>query len=181
MRSIDYSALRGLKAGALGGLVGAAVLGVLAGLSAFVLDQEVFYVTIATKLGLSSPVVTGWALHFLVGLVAGGVFIAITALLKRFALDTTRKSFWVGLLGGIAIWIVVAAIIGFPFVLALSWFYEWTPNGLQLEYCCMTRNLVEDDAVMQERGTIPRAALELGNKTLAEVSEVQSVRAKLRV
>src|SRR5207247_3048146 len=104
MRSIDYSALRGLKAGALGGLVGAAVLGLLAGLSAFVLD---FYVTIATKLGFSSPVLTGWALHFLVGLVAGGVFIAITALLKRFALDTTRKSFWVGLLGGIAIWVVV--------------------------------------------------------------------------
>src|SRR5207245_10973016 len=107
MRSIDYSALRGLKAGALGGLVGAAVLGLLAGLSAFVLDQEVFYVTIAAKLGLSSPVLTGWALHFLVGLVAGGVFIAITALLKRFALDTTRKSFWVGLLGGIASCIVV--------------------------------------------------------------------------
>ena len=107
MRSIDYSVLRGLKAGALGGLAGAVVLGVLAGLSAFVLDQEVFYVTIATKLGLSSPVLTGWALHFLVGLVAGGVFIAITALLKRFALDTPRKSFWVGLLGGIAIWIVV--------------------------------------------------------------------------
>jgi len=107
MRSIDYSVLRGLKAGALGGLAGAVVLGFLAGLSAFVLDQEVFYVTIATKLGLSSPVLTGWALHFLVGLVAGGVFIAITALLKRFALDTTRKSFWVGLLGGIAIWIVV--------------------------------------------------------------------------
>src|SRR2546427_10701576 len=107
MRSIDYSALRGLKTGALGGLVGAAVLGVLAGLSAFVLDQEVFYVTIATKLGFSSPVLTGWALHFLVGLVAGGVFIAITALLKRFALDTTRKSFWVVLLRGISIWVVV--------------------------------------------------------------------------
>src|SRR5712692_6523441 len=107
MRSIDYSALRGLKAGALGGVVGAAVLGLLAGLSAFVLDQEVFYVTIATKLGLSSPVITGWALHFLVGLAAGGVFIAITALLKRFALDTTRKSFWVGLLGGIAIYVLV--------------------------------------------------------------------------
>jgi len=107
MRSSDYSPLRGLKAGALGGLVGATVLGVLAGLSAFVLDQEVIYVTIATKLGFSSPVLTGWALHFLVGLVAGGVFIAITALLKRFALDTTRKSFWVGLLGGITIYVLV--------------------------------------------------------------------------
>jgi hypothetical protein len=107
MRPSGYSAFRGLKAGALGGLAGAAVLGVLAGVSAFVLDQEVFYVTIATKLGLASPGLTGWALHFLVGLTAGGVFIAITALLRRFALDTARKSFWVGLLGGIAIWIVV--------------------------------------------------------------------------
>src|SRR5438046_9349378 len=107
MRSIDYSALRGLKAGALGGLVGAAVLGVLAGLSAFVLDQEVFYVTIATKLGLSSPVLTGWALHFLVGLLAGGVFTVITSLLKRFRLDTTRKDLWVGLLG----WIVIGNMV----------------------------------------------------------------------
>ena len=107
MRIDGYSALRGLKAGAVGGLVGAAVLGVLAGLSAFVLDQEVFYVTIATRLGFSSPVITGWTLHFLVGLVAGGVFIAITALLKRFALDTTRRSFWVGLVGGITIYLLV--------------------------------------------------------------------------
>lgn len=30
-------------------------------------------------------------------------------------------------------WIVVAAVIGFPFALAFSWFYEWTPKGLQLE------------------------------------------------
>jgi hypothetical protein len=107
MKLDGYSALKGLKAGALGGLVGAAVLGLLAGLSAFVLDQEVFYVTIATKLGFSSPVITGWALHFLVGLVAGGVFVAVTALLKRFALDTTRKGFWVGLLGGIVIYVLV--------------------------------------------------------------------------
>ena len=87
--------------------MGAAVLGLLAGLSAFALGEEVFYVTIATKLGLASPLITGWALHFLVGLVAGGVFVAVTALIRRFALDTTRKSFWVGLLGGIAVWLVV--------------------------------------------------------------------------
>jgi TolB-like protein/Flp pilus assembly protein TadD len=30
-------------------------------------------------------------------------------------------------------WIVISAIIGFPFALVLSWFYEWTPKGLQLE------------------------------------------------
>ncbi len=107
MQFPTYSAFRGLKAGAIGGIVGALVLGILAGLSAFVLDQEVFYVTIAGKLGLPSPFLSGWALHFIVGIVAGGIFIATTALFKRFALDTTRKSFWVGLLGGIAIWILV--------------------------------------------------------------------------
>jgi TolB-like protein/tetratricopeptide (TPR) repeat protein len=30
-------------------------------------------------------------------------------------------------------WIVVAAVIGFPFTLLFSWFYEWTPQGLKLE------------------------------------------------
>ncbi len=107
MQFPTYSAFRGLKAGAIGGIAGALALGILAGLSAFVLDQEVFYVTIAGKLGLPSPFLSGWALHFIVGIVAGGIFIATTALFKRFALDTTKKSFWVGLLGGIAIWILV--------------------------------------------------------------------------
>ncbi|MGH8172117.1 MAG: tetratricopeptide repeat protein [Rhodanobacteraceae bacterium] len=30
-------------------------------------------------------------------------------------------------------WIVVAAVIGFPFALAFSWFYEWTPQGITRE------------------------------------------------
>jgi TolB-like protein/tetratricopeptide (TPR) repeat protein len=30
-------------------------------------------------------------------------------------------------------WIVIAACIGFPFAMLFSWFYEWTPQGLQLE------------------------------------------------
>jgi len=30
-------------------------------------------------------------------------------------------------------WIVVATAIGFPFAILFSWFYEWTPHGLQLE------------------------------------------------
>ena len=102
-----YSVRRGLKAGALGGVVGALVLGLMAAASAFVLDQEVFYVTIAQKLGLTSPNITGWVLHFVVGIVAGALFIGSTALIQRFALDTRRKSFWVGLLGGIMIWILV--------------------------------------------------------------------------
>jgi hypothetical protein len=40
----------------------------------------------------------------------------------------------------------------------------------------MVRDLGEDDAVMQERGVIPCAALELTNMTSIEVSRVQSVR-----
>jgi catechol 2,3-dioxygenase-like lactoylglutathione lyase family enzyme len=58
--------------------------------------------------------------------------------------------------------------------------YFKDPNGLQLEYCCMMRDLNEDDARMQERGTIGRAALELDDRTSVEVSAVQSVRAQHR-
>lgn len=61
--------------------MGALVLGLMAAASAFVLDQEVFYVTIAQKLGLTSPHITGWVLHFLVGIVAGALFIGSTALI----------------------------------------------------------------------------------------------------
>jgi catechol 2,3-dioxygenase-like lactoylglutathione lyase family enzyme len=56
--------------------------------------------------------------------------------------------------------------------------YFRDPNGLSLEYCCQTRDLVEDDAVMQERGTIPVAALDLDK--LPELSHVQSQRAKVK-
>ena len=30
-------------------------------------------------------------------------------------------------------WIIVASVIGFPFWVALAWFYEWTAQGLQRE------------------------------------------------
>ena len=54
--------------------------------------------------------------------------------------------------------------------------YFKDPNGLQLEYCCTVRNLTDDDARMQERGTIPRAALELDSTNSAALSERESVR-----
>jgi catechol 2,3-dioxygenase-like lactoylglutathione lyase family enzyme len=46
--------------------------------------------------------------------------------------------------------------------------YFKDPNGLSLEYCCVVRNLTEDDATMQERFTIPRSALELNNTISAK-------------
>jgi catechol 2,3-dioxygenase-like lactoylglutathione lyase family enzyme len=52
--------------------------------------------------------------------------------------------------------------------------YFKDPNGLSLEYCCMVRNLTEDDATMQERFTIPRGALELNHTLSAKVPEAQS-------
>src|SRR5215813_13394063 len=38
--------------------------------------------------------------------------------------------------------------------------YFRDPNGVSLEFCCQTRDLRADDAVMEERGTIPLAALD---------------------
>src|SRR5262245_2416913 len=57
--------------------------------------------------------------------------------------------------------------------------YFKDPNGLSLEYCCVVRDLTEDDARMQERGTIPRAALGLENAVGGEISRVQSSRGKV--
>jgi TolB-like protein/Flp pilus assembly protein TadD len=33
----------------------------------------------------------------------------------------------------VVLWIVVAAMIGFPFAMLFSWFYEWTPHGIERE------------------------------------------------
>jgi hypothetical protein len=51
--------------------------------------------------------------------------------------------------------------------------YFKDPNGLSLEYCCMVRTLTADDAMMQERFTIPRGALELNNTLSAKVPAPQ--------
>ena len=58
--------------------------------------------------------------------------------------------------------------------------YFKDPNGLSLEYCCAVRNLTEDDATMQERFTIPRAALELNDTLSAKMAAAQSARGARR-
>jgi len=57
--------------------------------------------------------------------------------------------------------------------------YFKDPNGLSLEYCCLVRDLTEDDAVMQERGTIPLARLGFKNTAGAELTRVPSTRGKV--
>src|SRR2546425_2803799 len=108
MQPITYSVSKGLRAGAIGGFIGAIVLGILGEIGAIAINQELFYTTIARKLGFGdSSVLGGWALHLLVGIIAGSLFIGATAAIRRFALTTTKKAVWVGILGGVAIWIVV--------------------------------------------------------------------------
>jgi hypothetical protein len=108
MQPITYSISRGLRAGAIGGFIGAIVLGILGEIGALAMNQELFYTTIARKLGFGdSSVLGGWALHLLVGIIAGSLFIGATAAIRKFALTTTKKAVWVGILGGIAIWIIV--------------------------------------------------------------------------
>jgi catechol 2,3-dioxygenase-like lactoylglutathione lyase family enzyme len=54
--------------------------------------------------------------------------------------------------------------------------YFKDPNGLSLEYCCLLRSFTKDDARMQERFTVPVAALEL--KSASEMTKVRPVRDK---
>src|SRR6266571_151434 len=108
MQPITYSISKGLRAGAIAGFIGSIVLGILGEIGAIAMNQELFYTTIAKRMGFGdSSVLGGWTLHFLVGIIAGSLFVGATAAIRRFALTTTKKAVWVGILGGIAIWIVV--------------------------------------------------------------------------
>jgi catechol 2,3-dioxygenase-like lactoylglutathione lyase family enzyme len=48
--------------------------------------------------------------------------------------------------------------------------YFKDPNGLSLEYCCVLRNFTRDDAIMQERFSVPRAALDLDRAMAVELT-----------
>ena len=54
--------------------------------------------------------------------------------------------------------------------------YFKDPNGLSLEYCCFVRNLTKDDATMQQRFTVSRAALNLSSA--AALTKERQVRHK---
>ena len=108
MQPITYSVSKGLRAGAIGGFIGSIVLGITGEIGALAMNQELFYTTIAKKLGFGDfSVLGGWTLHFLVGIIAGSLFVGATAAIRRFILTTIKKAIWVGILGGIAVWLVV--------------------------------------------------------------------------
>ena len=52
--------------------------------------------------------------------------------------------------------------------------YFKDPNGISLEYCCLVREFVADDASMQDRFEISVKALGLGQNAVGEVTEAQS-------
>ena len=43
--------------------------------------------------------------------------------------------------------VVIAVVIGFPFAMLFSWFYEWTPQGIKLE-----SEIVRDESVTRQTG-----------------------------
>jgi catechol 2,3-dioxygenase-like lactoylglutathione lyase family enzyme len=52
--------------------------------------------------------------------------------------------------------------------------YFKDPNGISLEYCCLVRDFVEDDASMQDRFEISVKALGLNQNEVGEVTQAQS-------
>ena len=52
--------------------------------------------------------------------------------------------------------------------------YFKDPNGISLEYCCLVRDFVEDDASMQDRFEISVKALGLDRTNVTEVTAAQS-------
>jgi hypothetical protein len=59
MQPITYPVSKGLRAGAVGGFVGSIVLGITGELGAISMNQELFYTTIAKKLGFGDFSVVG--------------------------------------------------------------------------------------------------------------------------
>ena len=108
MQPITYSVSKGLRAGAIAGFIGSIVLGIFGEIGAIAMNQELYYTVAARRMGFGdSSVLGGWILHFIVGIIAGSLFIGATAALRRFSLSTTKKAVWVGVLAGVTIWVVV--------------------------------------------------------------------------
>ena len=51
MQPSTYSVSKGMRAGAIGGFIGSIVLGILGEIGAIAMNQELFYTTIAKRMG----------------------------------------------------------------------------------------------------------------------------------
>lgn len=92
------------------GLAGAAAMGVLIS----VMNAAVLAVAIPGLYGLAPPAngVAGWAVHLSHGAVLGVVFAAVLSIpALREATDSTRRTVIAGLVYGVVIWVVLAALV----------------------------------------------------------------------
>jgi hypothetical protein len=106
MKGIElYSVSKSVQLAALGGIVGAVVMGGLAYMMP--VNGQPFFVAAAMLMGLgSASTPAGWMLHLITGLVVGSIFGAVTAKVKRFHLTSIAKSVGLGIGGGVLVWLV---------------------------------------------------------------------------
>lgn len=108
MTVTSSSMVRGVRAGALGGLVTSVITGVLGVLASQGASQEVFFISIAREWGFGdSSVASGWALHLLTGLIVGVIFLGVTSRVPLLGLTTWTRAIWIGAGAGILVWIVL--------------------------------------------------------------------------
>jgi len=103
-----YASTRLASFGALGGLVGAVVMGLLALMMPIPnTGGAPFFVAAAMMMGAGSmAVVGGWALHLITGVVVGAIFGVVVAKVAVLHPRTRARSAGLGLAAGIAVWLV---------------------------------------------------------------------------
>jgi len=100
-----YSVSESVQLAALGGIVGAVVMGGLAYMMP--VNGQAFFVAAAMLMGLgSASTAAGWMLHLITGLVVGGIFGVVTAKVTRFHLTSITKGLGLGIGGGVLVWLV---------------------------------------------------------------------------
>ena len=106
MKSIElYPVSKSVQLAAIGGVVGAIVMGGLAYMMP--VNGQPFFVAAAMLMGLGSvSTVAGWMLHLITGLVVGTIFGVVTAKVTRFHLTGITKSVGLGIGGGVLVWLV---------------------------------------------------------------------------
>lgn len=102
-----YTMSRIIRAGAIGGIAGALVQGLIGFALTQSVGEEIFFVTIARMVGFGdASLAGGWGLHLLTGLIIGVIFLEITTRLRRFNLTSMGKSAGLGAVAGIVVWII---------------------------------------------------------------------------
>jgi hypothetical protein len=100
-----YPVSKSVQLAALGGIVGAVVMGGLAYMMP--VNGQPFFVAAAMLMGLGyASAAAGWMLHLITGLVVGAIFGVATAKVTRFHLTSITKGLGLGIGGGVLVWLV---------------------------------------------------------------------------